>query len=359
MNHPRTKHECTTPQRFQMLRWILAFFILVTLIGAEPSSAQNESGRRILDKRYFGYIWYDSTKHKYHVRVPIIRRLPPLSSDMPLNVLRAYIHLDSLARFNTNGQLIVSPEGWLAEPDLLRKTIASYYRVMDYDPLRYQQYDYETALKSWLFKSELGGTTRFLPEALAKAASNQRESEALDDVFFSDYVLRIKVLAIDSMATGFAFGSSHVFNVTAQVLDTIKGQIFHPCQESSDQSVLTWITQTNSFPCLNFQYYHSTGEKYGIYKDEDSALIDGNGGFAMRIGQEAVVFLNFAEQRFDSTHDAFQLFLGPPGTAYTLVIAGDQVRDVNRTWSDDIMMSYADWRRRFLELRDKILNGTY
>jgi hypothetical protein len=338
---------------------MLPFYLLLVLIGTQQSTAQNESGKRVISRTAFSWHWYDSTKHKHMVRVPIIKTLPPLSSDMPLNVLRGYIHLDSLARFNTNGGLVQFPSAWLAKPDLLKKTLASYYTVMDYDPLRYQQYDYETALKSELFRSELGGTTAFLPDALAEATSIQSERGALVAALFPDYVLRVKVLAVDSISVALPIGSRSIFNVTAQVLDTLKGRKFITCQEQNggDQSQPMAMS---ALPCLYFQYISRTYSDYGMYnKKADSVFMDGQRKFTMRPGQETIVFLYFSEQKFDSTHDAFELFLGPPGSDATLPIVDGQVRDVNRIWSDEAVVTYPDWKRRFLELRDKILNGNY
>lgn len=369
MNHSRTKHECTTSQPFQMLPWILAFSVLFTLIGAERSSAQNESGRRILDKRYFGHRWYDSTKHKYHLRVPIIKRLPPLTSDMPHDVLTAYLHLDSLARFNANHELVISPQGWLAQPELLRKTLASYYRVMDYDPLRYQQYERETALKSSLFRSNLIRATGYLDQAVGKIASSDYNKRAYTQAIISDYVLRVKILAVDSMWLAYPIepggdpmeygGGRYIFNAMAQVLDTLKGQKFITCQEQKGIDDNQPMALSSS-PCIYFQYVSKTQSDFPIYdRDEDSTFIEAGRGFAMRPGQEAVVFLYFSNQQFDSTHDAFQLYLGPPASDWALPIINGQIRDRNHVWSDNMTMNYADWRRRFLELRDKIVNGNY
>ncbi len=370
MNHSRTEHERITPQPFQMLRWMLAFFILCTLTGAQRSSAQNESGRRILDKRYFGgRLWYDSSKHKYHVYVPIIKRLPPLTSDMPCDVLTAYLHLDSLARFNRSRELIESPEGWFAQPELLRKTLASYYRAMDYDPLRYQQYEYETVLKSSLFRSNLIGITGYLDQAVGKIASSEYNKRAYTQAIISDYVLRIKVLAVDSMWFAYPVGPDgdsmkygggiYIFNAMAQVLDTLKGQKFITCQEQKGIDA-SQPMDLSSAPCIYFQYVARTYSDFNIYdRREDSTFIEAGKGFTLKPGQEAVAFLHFSEQKFDSTHDAFQLFVGPPASDWAFPIIDGQIRDKNRIWSDSMTISYTDWRRRFLELRDRILNGNY
>ncbi len=338
---------------------MLPLCLLFVLIGAAQGAAQNESGQRVISRTAFASHWYDSARHYYYLHVPIIRTLPPLGSDMPERVLRSYIHLDSLARFNQNGGLVESSSAWTAAPALLQKTLASYYSVMDYDPLRYQQYDYETALKSWLFRSELGGTTRFLPDALAETASVPGEAAALKAILLPDYVLRIKALAVDSIPTGAPFGSPYIFNVTAQVLDTLKGQKFMTCEEQRGGGA-SQPAAISALPCLYFQYNPRTYADYDIPdRKADSTFINVGRKFAMRPGQEAVVFLHFSEQKFDSTHDAFELFLGPPGSGATLPVIDGEVRDVNHIWSAETLTPYAIWKRRFLELRDKILNGTY
>lgn len=360
MNHSRTKHKCTTSQPFQMLRWVLAFSLLFALIGVQQSNAQNESGKRIISKTAFARNWYDSTKHIYHLHVPILRMLPPLTSNMPYDVMRAYVHLDSIARFNIDGDLVQFSSAWTAKPELLKKMLSRYYTAMDYDPLRYQQYEYETALKSSQFKSSLGGLTRYLPAALLDAASDPNERYALTSVIVPDYVLRIKITAIDSMPTGYPANDpigAYTFNVTAQVLDTIKGQTFHPSASSAAPGSMS----VSIHPSINFQYYpgaYFPGDVYRKLKEDETFLRDRK-NFSMRVGQEAVVFLSFINQKFDSVSDAFELSVEPRASYNALPIIDGQVRDVNRIWSSQTMINYMDWRQRFLVIRDKILSGTY
>jgi hypothetical protein len=87
-------------------------------------------------------------------------------------------------------------------------------------------------------------------------------------------------------------------------------------------------------------------------------LPEKNRGFAMRVGQDAIVFLSYSDWRLDTLYDYFQLKLYG-GTARELPVINGQVRDVNRIWSDSETVSYTDWRRRFMDIREKILSGTY
>lgn len=79
----------------------------------------------------------------------------------------------------------------------------------------------------------------------------------------------------------------------------------------------------------------------------------------MRVGQEAVVFLTYDDWLIDATHDYFALKIEPIASVGALPIIDGRVRDVNRIWSNDLLMEYDAWRRRFFQIRDKILSGTY
>lgn len=363
MNHSRMMHECAASRLFRKRGWMLALSLLLAFAGAQQGRAQNESGIRPLDKRYYTRDWYDSAKHAYWLRVPIITALPPLNSDMPQDVLSAYVHLDSLSRFNTDVDMIQSHDTWVGQPGLLKKTLASHYRAMDYDPLRYQQYEMETAMKSpSRYKTPVISMTRFLPGALQKSLSNTGERNALMSVLLPDYVLRVKVLAVDSVPTNapYANMSEYICSATVQVLDTIKGRRFpsSPCEgmHGNGSSIVPGAP-----PCLQLQYYPNNyfpDSPENIY-DEDSAFSNSERKFTMPVGQEAVVFLTFIDQKFDSTSDAYLLNPEPNASYNALPIMNGQVRDINHIWSSETMTSYADWKLRFHAMREKILTGTY
>lgn len=342
---------------------LLSLCIVFILLLSLPCAAQNESGKRFLSKGFEKRsIWYDSTlpTNTYYQKHPIIRRIPPLNSGMPYDVMAAYIYLDSLARFYDNPSMITGDPALIAQPEMLKKLAANNYIVVDYSPALFRQYDIETTLKSsTIFKWFVGRFTEPLPDAIAKAASNPREADALTSVMLPDYVLRVKVIAIDSvpLAKPTERAGTHVYNVTAKVLDTLKGRVF-----------VSGIDQTNSaperaaiHPYMSFQFYRSDYSQDNPERKftEDSAFLTDNGTFAMHVGQEAIVFLKYFDMKYTYTHDYLELATDARSSYNALPIIDGKVRDVNRIWSDQLMIDYNDWRNRFMGLRDKILTGTY
>ncbi len=374
MNHSRRVHGGFTLPLYRKLRLALPFCLLLLIVGAQQSIAQNESGVRFLLPSAFSNSGYDSTTDWYHRKFPILRSLPPLNSGMPPEVMAAYIHLDSLARFNTNGDLVQPDKAtaaWRARPELLKKTLAACYTAMDYDPLMFEQYDMETALKRGrIYKIPLGFITGYFPGILTKAASIPREGGGLRAAFAPDYVLRVKVVTIDSMLTNYSTplpGGIYIFSVTAQILDTLKGRAIPFCEPNPvGNGSNAMPLSTNMPPTIRFQYFHNNYVSYSSRWDkmpeQDSAFIAMNEGgwrdFTMHVGQEAVVFLDHSAWKLDTMYDYYDLAMSAEAY-YALPIINGQVRDVNHYWSDNLLMNYADWRRRFLEIREKILSGTY
>lgn len=313
-------------------------------------------------------IWYDSTllETRDYQKYPIIRRIPPLNSGMPYDVMSAYIYLDSLARFYDDPAIMAGAPALIAQPGMLKRLVASSYTAVDYNPALFRQYDIETTLKSDIFKWFVGKFTEALPKAIANTASNPREADALTAVMLPDYVLRVKVMAIDSLPLAMPLdlpnsrGGTHCYTVTVEVLDTLKGKVFLPCIEHNSSNSAPALT-TSARSCTKFQFYSSS-----YFQDisdwkfvEDSAFLADNGKFTMHAGQEAIVFLKYFGMRYTYTHDYIGLTTSPRSSYNALPIIEGKVRDVNCIWSDQIMIDYNDWRDRFMGLRDKILAGTY
>ncbi len=344
----------------------MMFILLLSL----PCAAQNESGKRFLSDEMTKRksIWYDSTllETRDYEKYPIIRRIPPLSSGMPCEVMAAYIYLDSLARFYDNLDIMNGVAHLVAHPEILKKVVSCDYRATDYNPALFKQYDIETALNSDIFKWFIGSFTEPLPKAISQVAANPKEANALTSTILPDYVLRVKVVAIDSiplakpLAISGSRGGTHSYTVMVEVLDTLKGRVFLSCMEQSSSNSVPALPAPN-FPCTKFRYYNSAyfQDISGWEFVEDSAFLADNGKFSMHVGQEAIVFLEYFGRRYSYTHDYIGLTTSPRSSYNALPIIDGKVRDVNHIWSDQLMMDYNAWRNRFMELRTKILTGTY
>jgi len=313
--------------------------------------------------------WYDSTTAMYQHQYPILRTLPQLNTTMPYDVLLSYIYLDSIARFDTKGQTFDHSEAWRTMNDTLKGMLQYMYRMVDYNPKIFTQYLIETSLKSSKYKADLYGIMVNLRRDMLRAVPNRTEARALYSIFYPDYILRVRVNRIDSMIlkpTPLSQGNPYVYRVTADVLDTLKGQTFSDCNE---QAILRntdnkpMVLAEGRYSCIQFQYMAANYFQPSMtmewpYANRDEAFSK-RGGFSMEVGQEAVVFLTYQDQRYDSAYDYIELGLEPQASYNALPIIDGKVRDVNGIWSDQPMMEYAEWRSRFMGLREKILTGSY
>lgn len=203
-------------------------------------------------------------------------------------------------------------------------------------------------------------------------------------------MLRVKVIAIDS--TPVRYDPAYMYyRATVRVLDTLKGRFIPPSRRKSGQDHAQGDTNAaghssgDVYTDITFHGFIDYGatrsyfeqfaahdpafssvienvpvdSKAEQYYAEERAFTGSTAAFSMRIGQEAVVFLTYRDWLADSTHDYFELGIEPKASLGALPIIDGKVRDLNRVWSDDIVIDYGAWRRRFFAIRDKILNGTY
>lgn len=342
----------------------------------QKAAAQNESGSRYLHEERFKALglWYDSTTAMYQMQYPIIRNMPPVSPSMPLDMLLAYVITDSLCRFAPQKDVTQIVNNWETMNDTLRYAGMYLYEMLDYNPVIFTQYqDQVTLLRKMPFQTNLRMLRYSIMEKYSTLLSPQSERNAAYTLLGSDYILRIQVVRIDSMPTKFNASGELRYRVTAKVLDTLKGQVYQsaPCYPNNN---LTRNVESLSYPCIYFQYssYHyfdpssiiglTAGNKEPsgfAYEYQDSAFMRSPNEFAMQPGQEAIVFMEHANQRFDHEYDYYDLSVSPALSYNALPIINGQVRDVNNVWSSNLWMSYAEWKARFLQLRDKILHNLY
>ncbi|HVZ39456.1 MAG TPA: hypothetical protein VHI13_09275 [Candidatus Kapabacteria bacterium] len=357
---------------------------VIGIITISPHAvAQNESGRRSLNKPAFSHDWYKSTDEQYVYTFPIIRSLPPLNSAMPWDVMAGYIVADSICRFDSTGTTV---ENWLRTRRTMSDTLAGLlrflYRMTEYDAATFTQYSYEVDLKrgnpSRPYRAGLFDIIAAADRAIFRCAPNRADAGALYTAFISDMVLHVRVLAIDSMPQ-----TQHphdfitmLYRATVQVLDTLKGGNIPSCQQQFEQDRVAKDRQraraATALPCTYIMYCNFSvldadhapdvlgipSPFYRIYRQRDTAFggCSESCSFRMKVGQEAVVFLNFGDSKVDSTNDYFQLEIAGQDP---LPVVDGRVRDVNHVWSSDLWMDYAAWRERFLTIREKIVTGNY
>lgn len=349
----------------------LAALMLLATAFTTQGFAQNESGVRPMNKDRFKHVgyWYDSTTAMYQEQYPIIRSLPPLSTGMPFDILLSYIYLDSCARFDTGETVLRKLFHWSTMNDTLKGMLTYYYKLTDYNPIIFNQYLWETNLKiRSKYVAALRPVADALREALLRTAPHREEAQALHAALYADNILRVRVVSVDSML-GKPEPSPlnpYVYRVTAEVLDTIKGRVFAGCGDMQAKTNQDHGTAQSTAPCIRFIY--ARGSYYQVLGDNadlpnppkrDPAFTSYEGGFTMHPGEEAIVFLGQIPSLVDSSNDYFNVWLQSLTSYNALPIIAGMVRDVNHFWSTSDLVTYADWKIRYFQIRDKILTGMY
>lgn len=360
----------------------IATVALVLLVATSPNAnAQNESGRRSLNKPGFGGNWYDSTNAMYQYAFPIIRSLPPLNSSMPWDVMAGYIIADSIARFDANGTTTAT---WLKSRSTMSDTLAGLlrflYRMQEHNAATFLQYRTEVDLKrrspSRDYRASIRGITDDAFNTLLRCAPNRAEAGALYSALYADYILHVKVLAVDSMPlkpSSSGPGVSTTFRATVEILDTLKGGVIPSCQQELSQDPDNKSARrariATAAPCTYIVY-----DNLSIWNPEDASdrfrklyyardpafsYSQRDSSFRMRAGQEAIVFIAYGNQKLDSTHDYFEPNITAFASFGALPVIDGRVRDVNKVWSNSLWMNYPDWRQRFFAIREKIITGKY
>lgn len=339
----------------------IALLMLLLLSAAPGLLAQNESGTRTISESGFRGLgfWFDASRLTYGERHPIIRSLPPVNSGMPENVLRAYIYLDSLMRFDKDHNTEMGIGSSVT--DNLKGLLKRFYEVVDYDPLTFAQYRTEVSLKRGVkYATNLQGLYNKAREVVKRNSVVDNAMKSIHSALYPDYVIRIKVVAIDSMldAQSMSNEETYRYRVTAKVIETLKGQMLPVCTEES---------LPEASPCIRFQYgprnyfnpndYQSEGVK--LYTKRDPEFMTADGYFTMREGQEAVVFLSYYQTMFDASADYLDLNLEMQASFNALPIIDGAVRDINRIWSSSETIPYDHWKMLFNAARQKIADVGY
>lgn len=377
--------------------------VFLTHLTSNFIHAQNESGHRSFPLGAMKAVdeLFDSTNAMYQLQYPIIRSIPPLSTSMPYGVLISYIYLDSLLRMSTDKQLDSVIKSWRTTNDTLKTIIKALYLICDYNPIIFTQYMDEQSRYMSQQTGRIGKVeyldTNYKPDTTAPIIYQGRyssglywaEMELLSKLFnvvnpeykqsfysliYSDYILRIKVIGIDSFINKNApsvNSKDYRYNVTAQVLDTIKGKVFKSIpitalqkKEEKNRS----LALNKDYPFMTFQFLKrnymqptikATVDTLNDLKEEQEFVID-NGKFYMKVGQEAVVFLRHKNALMDLENDYYDLGVEPSCSYNALFIdEKNNIRDLNKFWSPNVTLNYNTWKIRIKNLINKILNMDY
>jgi hypothetical protein len=379
---------------------LLTMLIITCMVGSASSLySQNETGTRNLNDTLYKatHSWYDSTTAMFQHQFPIIRSIPPLNTSMPLDVLISYIYLDSLLRSPASDSILNVIESQSTLNDTLKYAAKFLFTLNDYNPIILKQYanevGFQTGSDSGLTMTinNQQFTTQFkaakyhvnlswlrykladkIYQLLASDTATVKLAKAYYAALYSNYILRVKVISIDSIMNKLSPFGMHRYKVTAQVVDTIIGKIIPALTNNStlvrSQPQNKTVLNDTSSHYMTFEYvpnsYHiGTSFNRGISSDwdEDSSFIVSkyNHEFTMRSGQEAVVFLTFCNPIYDNQYDYFNLDVESRTSYNALPIIGGSVRDINHVWSDQTLVSYNQWLLSVQNLIAKIKNRNY
>ncbi len=366
------------------LMLVLMTFIVFIFGSLSELSAQNETGTRYLNKTMFqkSGLWLDSSTYMFQHGFPIIKDIPPLSTGMPYEVMLGYIYLDSLLTYAPQKSVDSLLNTWDNLNDTLTGALKYHYILNDYNPIIFQQYAGEVKLHQKIntnlkiigyepsdsnytpirkYQSDLTITIYKAVEKFRKIYESDMV-KALYSMLYADYILRIEVLDIDSMQNKNSSLDYNRYNVTARIKDTLQGQVI---PEYDYGQYIVEEEEGEKYPLFTFQYTPlDHGHIYVLnenrmYTQADTAFME-NGDFDMDIGQEAIVFLRFVNHKYDFEYDYYDLDLEPRCSLNLLRInENDNVIDVNNVWSENIEISYDNWKQIYQNLLSIIMNMNY
>ncbi|HVK38167.1 MAG TPA: hypothetical protein VNA88_06530, partial [Candidatus Kapabacteria bacterium] len=324
--------------------------------------AQNPGGVRPMDSAQIAALkasnrWLTSSTTFYQNIYPVLRTIPPLEAVMPDTVQTAYIYVDSLLRFDTAMVAFDRIQTWSSVKDTLKGMLRWLYQMVDYDPARWHQYRLETAiLDRYMYALD---NLAYPLYGRFHAIMRPPLRDAFLAAAQSDFVLRVTVSQVDSTLN--PRDNQLVYRVYATVTDTLKGRVFPKCETPSLPSKVT----ADSTATICFSYWRNVYSNFvesnggPVFQWEPRFTRPDSMGFRMVAGQDAVVFLRFAETWLDTTRDAFHLVVTQSSSNGALPIVSDTVYDVNNVWSLGSSAGYSTWRSKFLDVADRLKVGRY
>jgi hypothetical protein len=185
-------------------------------------------------------------------------QVPPVNvENMPEYVKNAYLRFDNFSRttnYNEFQKFLNSQNGLT---DSLRKIMADFYNIIDYDPILFWFYMLSKKVKTYSFPPYSSFTQ--IVYGIKKKSSNPFFDYQLLD---HDYILHVKIL--DKFIT-----DNHYIIVTTEILDTIKGKIIPNCKDITYNDTSSF---KDTFPrkniakpgeCFQFNMQNQQSDPYG------------------------------------------------------------------------------------------------
>lgn len=222
---------------------------------------------------------YENLSYKF----PNYTNIPLYSTDMPYDVLIGYIAMDSVCRYDS---LWYYQEFFKRQTynDTIKKIMRFMYKMDDYNPVLFNYSIRTRAGKYQYFAKDL-------IESLVKVLAKHSPNPYLDRVLIENsYILHI--LVTDTLYNGDPNNtapSGDIYNVTAQVLDTIKGKVFPTCKNLYPNTTNIDIHSINNNTCFQFLY----SPAWGFWRDGYGTRIENEDGSAwIKKDKEYIVFIS-------------------------------------------------------------------
>lgn len=215
---------------------------------------------------------------------------PPLSTDMPLDVLIGYIAFDSVSTHGNSRQVLDFIHRQTYN-DTLKKIMRYWYKMVDWDCFRFESYIYAR-----LYKEDKIATSMILREVSRQVKLNSPTRFLDITLLRSDVIAHIRVIDTTYYSNEDVGIAKDCYSVRAVILDTIKGRILPACNSYVRISPKKRGTSLGPLPqsCIAFNYcinWLKGGWEDVYIPDTSRFLLDEQGLPWIKTGKEYIVFL--------------------------------------------------------------------
>ncbi len=247
------------------------------------------------------------------VEFPRLTTFPMYSTGMPYDVLIGYIALDTIA-YHSNKLDYYNFIERQTFNDTLQKIMRYYYEISDYNPILFAQ-----SIRYWdsLIQVTPLEMQKYFNEKVGKVSPTPYLDRALLE---HEYILHISVTdTLYNQIPDYPGASSEIYNITATVLDTIKGRVFPSCKTLTVMPDSSY-GELQEFPSSCVQFLYSPA--WGFWKGHSMHRIeDDNGNAWVKKNKEYIVFINLGIVCTTPTNDYYTMSpLGLPYKSYTFLM---------------------------------------
>ena len=220
--------------------------------------------------------WYNPNKVEFEIRYPKLQTLPPLTTDMPNEIIQSYIYLDSLLRTGLDNYIISRWQHERKFNDTIVAGMKYLYKIVDYNPIIFFQYGESQA--HGFYKGNATTFRALSHDFVDKLITDNSKFFAMHILIESDYILKVHVNRIESPHL-----DRGLFNVHATVIDTLKGKVFSRTVNNSGTSSINSYDPSNE---VTFTYGYGTYSNNYSHYVVDKSLLDATGNIVLKSGQD-------------------------------------------------------------------------